>query len=137
MPNNNSGNQKPPYTSVLLVDDDPGIRLSCGMVLKRAGFLVVDASSADQALLLWDQAPHPFDVLVTDYNMPGRNGVELAELLCARKPELGVVLISGMCAEELNLPYGLSFLQKPFHPVDLVDSIRLSLQLGSSSLCKR
>jgi len=137
MPSKKYGNQKPPYITVLLVDDDPGIRLSCGMILKRAGFLVVDAACADQALSIWDRAPRPFDVLVTDYNMPGRNGVELAELLFARKPDLGVVLISGMCSEELTLPYGISFLQKPFSPMNLVESIRVSLQLGSSPLCRR
>jgi CheY-like chemotaxis protein len=107
------------------------------MVLKRAGFVVVDAASADQALSVWAQAPRPFDVLVTDYNMPGRNGVELAELLHARKPDLGVVLISGMSSEDLDLPFGISFLQKPFHPSELLESIRLSIQLGVSSICRR
>jgi two-component system cell cycle sensor histidine kinase/response regulator CckA len=91
------------------------------LILKKAGYSVVDASCADQAQVAWGQVA--FDILVTDYDMPGRNGVELAELLRSQKPDLNVVLISGLSLEGVMLPCGVRFLQKPFTTADFLKTL--------------
>jgi FixJ family two-component response regulator len=113
--------------AVLVVDDDPAVRLSCGLIFKRAGFFVMDACCADQALEIWSEAPRAFDVLVTDFDMPGLTGIELAQMLCEKKPGLGVVLISGLMDEQTPLPPRVHFLRKPFSTDALVNAVKQSV----------
>ena len=61
---------------VLLVDDEPSLRLTLTEFLKRAGYEVFAAADFQSALLLRDNS---FDVAVIDINLPGRNGIELLQ----------------------------------------------------------
>lgn len=88
----------PPQNTILLVDDEPGIRSLIARALEREGFTVVQAGSAQEALeALQDRTSAPA-VLVTDLTMPGISGKELAERLRLRWPDLPVLFISGYAA---------------------------------------
>ena len=63
--------------SMLLVDDSPTVLMSMGIVLERSGFAVVKAVSGEDGIAKIRSAAVPFALIVTDYNMPGINGVEM------------------------------------------------------------
>ncbi len=111
---------------VLLAEDDPIVNKLLSHGLRHAGFSVDATRNGQEALEMFDAARH--HVLVSDILMPQLDGVELATLLRARKPELPIVLISGF-SQEIGvfnkLPGGsISYLQKPFPVERLVGAIR-------------
>ncbi len=84
---------KPRGLRVLLVEDDHLIRMSTAALLENLGHAVLDAGDAATALGLL--ATHPVDVLLTDVNLPGLSGSELAAEACRRDPSLRVIFASG------------------------------------------
>ncbi len=101
---------------VLLVEDDEGTREGLLQLLVALGFSVVAVGSGAEAEALPDEPR--FDLLLTDYLLPGVNGVELADRMKVRWPGLKVVVMSGYAPGDLgrDLAVGGSypFLQKPF-----------------------
>jgi DNA-binding NtrC family response regulator len=77
-------------TTILLVDDDAGVRFALIEVLRDRGYRVISASSGAQALTLLDGV----DVVVTDLAMPGMDGLELVSRIAARAPALPVILLT-------------------------------------------
>jgi DNA-binding NtrC family response regulator len=77
-------------TTILLVDDDAGVRFALIEVLRDRGYRVISASSGAQALTLLDGV----DVVVTDLSMPGMDGLELVSRIAARAPALPVILLT-------------------------------------------
>ena len=77
---------------VLLVDDEPSLRLTLTEFLKRAGYEVFAAPDFQSALLLRDNS---FDVAVIDINLPGRSGIELLQVINSRHPYVPVIMITG------------------------------------------
>jgi CheY-like chemotaxis protein len=78
--------------TVLLVDDQPEVRDTVGEMLGALGHHVSVAADATAAMALLDEG---FDVVVTDYGMPGMNGVQLAREIHGKRPGLPVVLLTG------------------------------------------
>jgi CheY-like chemotaxis protein len=109
---------------VLLVDDDPSIRLLCSLNLRAAGFEVTEA--ADGQLGLEQATLQPPDLVLSDLRMPGLDGFALAEML--RRDEatraVPIVFLSGESGVvERMRAYALGvagFVTKPFDPVALV-----------------
>jgi DNA-binding NtrC family response regulator len=84
--------------TVLLVDDSREVRELFACLLRRAGYRVLEARDAGQAQqLAGEQAK--IDILVTDFRMPGMNGVELARWFHTRFPFSQVLLVSGSTCE--------------------------------------
>ena len=83
--------------TILLVDDDPGVRFALTEVLLERGYRVVCASSGAQALASLDGV----DVVVTDFSMPGMDGLELVSQIAARAPSLPVILLTAHGSENL------------------------------------
>jgi DNA-binding NtrC family response regulator len=104
------------------VDDDPGVRHICRIVLELAGYEVIEADSPHTAMELWKIHAQDIDLLVTDYDMPELTGLELLTFLRVSKPNLKVLLISGKCQEPI--PASVMFLQKPFTPRILTETVR-------------
>lgn len=77
---------------VLLVDDEPSLRLTLTEFLKRAGYEVFAAADFQSALLLRNES---FDVAVIDINLPGRSGIELLQVINSREPYVPVIMITG------------------------------------------
>jgi len=99
---------------VLLVEDEPLIRLVVSELLEDAGFKVVEAANAAEALVLLE-AGLPVSVLLTDVDMPtGCNGFELAHRVHRSWPGIEILLMSGrQWPSQGDLPPGAAFLAKP------------------------
>ena len=113
--------------TILVVDDEPGVRRLCRIILERAGYKVVEADSADSARMAWQARQGAVDLLLTDYNMTGDTGLELSEWLHAENASIPVILMSGANALNLNIPARISFLQKPFTVQALVETVRTQI----------
>jgi CheY-like chemotaxis protein len=79
--------------TILLVEDDGLIRMNTADMLKDLGYVVVEAGRAEDALTAIQTLP--FDALVTDVNLPGMSGTELADEARQVKPEVGIVFATG------------------------------------------
>jgi PAS domain S-box-containing protein len=84
---------------VLLVDDDDVVRLISAETLSRAGYRVSGHARAAEALQALRREPEGFDLIVTDYNMPGASGLELAAEALTIAPRVPVLLTSGYLAD--------------------------------------
>ncbi len=111
--------------TILLVDDEPEVRRLLQRMLGHLGFTVLAAENGPDALAL--QAAHPPDIhlLVTDLDMPGMTGVELARAFHVQRPSAAVLYLSGYAEEAAGDGSGLvaGFLQKPFTSRQLADSV--------------
>lgn len=117
---------------ILVVEDEPSLRQLVRKVLERSGFEVLEAASGVAAIELWDRDKPPLDLLLTDMVMPdGMSGRQLAERLKADNPGLKVLYTSGystdLLGKDLNLQEGMNFLQKPYPPSRLVETVRNAL----------
>jgi DNA-binding NtrC family response regulator len=84
-------------TTVLLVDDEPGVRFALSEVLHDRGYRVISVASGREAL----DALEGVDVVVTDLSMPGMDGLELVSQIAARAPTLPVILLTAHGSENL------------------------------------
>jgi len=118
--------------NVLLVDDDDGVRRMCEAALMRAGFCVTAFGVPDAALEALRAAPNRFDLLLSDAAMPGTSGPKLAAALRELQPALRVMFMSGFPRDEMPQVQLLrpedTFLQKPFTPTQLADTVRTVLE---------
>ena len=122
---------------VLAVDDDELILAGTVAMLEDLGHHVATASSAALALDLIDR--HDFDLLLTDHAMPGMSGLQLADMIRAREPDLPIVLMTGFAdlpPEEVSVGgVELPRLAKPFWQADLAAAVSVASRrrpLGSN-----
>ena len=104
--------------TVLLVDDEAVVRGSTADMLSDLGFDVVEAGSAEKAIIMLGQLPD-LRLLVTDHLMPGMTGAKLAESFRQLRPGVPVLIITGY-AEADGIPPDLRRLNKPFRQSELV-----------------
>jgi PAS domain S-box-containing protein len=88
---------------VMYVDDDEVMLLMVERLLQRSGYRTTCCQKARDGLAAFHAAPHAFDLVLTDYNMPDITGVELAEILRHARPGLPVVISSGYISEDLRM----------------------------------
>jgi CheY-like chemotaxis protein len=109
---------------VLIVDDDLSLRKVLYRMLENGGYEVLSAGSGAEALEICRRSSPPVDLLVTDYNMPGMNGLQLGRECSAVHAELPVLYISGAYPEqELRVESEMpkrGFLPKPFRREELL-----------------
>jgi CheY-like chemotaxis protein len=113
--------------TVLLVEDEQGVRELIRDFLLRCGYTVLEAADPTEALALFDAKRDVLQLLITDVVMPQMNGRELAERLVARRPGLGVLFMSGYTDDQVlahGVARGAGFLQKPFTPDVLARKVR-------------
>jgi PAS domain S-box-containing protein len=117
--------------TVLLVEDDAGVRLLSSEILKRLGYRVLVASDESEALRLAADATQNIDLLLTDVVLPSMGGAELARSIKASRPHLAVLFMSGysedLIAHHGVLEHGTLLLQKPFTRVALAGRVREAL----------
>lgn len=87
---------------VVYIDDDESLVMLVCLLLKRAGFEARGYTEPQEALREMAEAPNDVDMVVTDFNMPGASGLEVASTLKNLRPELGVVIVSGYVTDELR-----------------------------------
>ncbi|MCE9638078.1 MAG: response regulator, partial [Planctomycetes bacterium] len=121
---------------VLVVDDEPDLRLGLRMLLRGAGFDTVEAASGAEALQAFDRAPA--DIVLTDLQMPGMSGADLLVEIQRRAPGTTVVILTGFGTIQTAvwcMQRGAShFLTKPFDNDEL---LRLFSRLGRQVLASR
>jgi PAS domain S-box-containing protein len=104
---------------VLVVDDLDLVLDFTGTFLRAAGYEVLTASSAEEALRIIESEEKPIDLLLTDYNMAEKNGEELIQEVSVRWPRVKLILASGYMEIEQRRQiiekYGASILNKPFN----------------------
>src|SRR5690606_27942776 len=92
-----------PARSILLIDDEPAVRLVTGRMLSELGHQVVTADSGRRALELLQQQPDAIDLVVLDLTMPELSGEQTLEQLRAVRSDLPVVITSGFQAADASL----------------------------------
>jgi CheY-like chemotaxis protein len=116
--------------AVLIVDDEPLIRMAAADTVADAGVASFEAADGGEALELLEEHPE-IALVVTDVEMPGMDGVTLARRACTLRPELGIIVTSARGeASRPDLPRGGAFLAKPYGMRQLLALIRDKLSLA-------
>jgi len=121
---------------ILLVEDDKWVRKSTAMVLTENGYVVYEASSAEQAISLFYKEKGRFDLVMSDVVMPGKNGLQLVGPLLDINPSVSILLCSGHLDDKVQLDQivkrGLPYIQKPYEINDLLRAIDEVIKEGSN-----
>ncbi len=113
--------------TILLVDDEDGVRQLVSAVLKSHGYDVLEASNGGTALATYEKNGHKIDMVLTDVVMPQMNGFDLVRELAHRAPTLKVLFMSGYRDNPGEAAAGeapRAFLHKPFTPDSLLSKVR-------------
>lgn len=117
--------------TLLIVEDEEGIRTWLARTLRELGYTVVEASDGAEALRLVVEERRPIDLVLSDIVIPGLEGAQLRTRLAEARPGLPVLLISGFAREELvrqgRLDGDTVLLRKPFDPAALASEVRKAL----------
>jgi len=112
---------------ILLVEDEPELRMMARRLLRERGYVVLQAPSAIKALALLDEYDGELDLLLTDVIMPGMKGPEFARRVLLER-HVPVLFMSGYAEDLVDMPSDFpaptSFLAKPFTPDQLLDEVR-------------
>ncbi len=118
--------------TILLVEDDDGVRALVTDVLERHGYRVLVAALPSEAIAIAASDAGEIELLLTDVVMPEMSGRELCETLTASRPMLRTLYMSGYTDEELGhrgvLDEGVALIQKPFEPTALAHKLREILE---------
>jgi PAS domain S-box-containing protein len=132
-----------PKKRILVVEDESPLRALVQSLLERDGYRVIDAANGVEALRVWEEQRGDFDLLLTDMVMPeGMSGRELAAKLKAQKPNLKVIYSSGYTPDLLGpgmegLCDGVNYLQKPYRPQILAQTVRACLEAPITGTIER
>ncbi len=134
-PSNVEGDGAPGRETVLIAEDEEGVRLLATESLERRGFHVLAADSGEAAIKLAMSYEGTIHVLLTDVVMPGMKGPELADRMRAMRPGIRVLLMSGYSADIVT-PADLkeaALITKPFSPAALSKAVRAALDASLPS----
>src|ERR1700729_3203418 len=111
--------------AVLIVEDEPLVRLCAVETVEAAGFEGIEASNADEAIRILENRSD-IRVVFTDLHMPGSmDGLKLAHAVRNRWPPIKIIVTSGReLLTERDLPEGGRFLAKPYLPSQIADTLR-------------
>lgn len=110
---------------VLVVEDQPIIRIAALEFLEIAGFEVIEASSADEAIRVLEARPE-IHLVFTDVEMPGSiDGLKLSHYIRDRWPPIKLIVVSGRTVVEQSLmPVGARFFPKPYNEDAIIEAMR-------------
>ena len=123
-------NDRPRRRTILLVEDEPFVREATCCILESAGFEVLPAEDAQDAMKVYEECKRGIDLVMTDMVLPGRSGEQLGQDLRQHSPEVAVLVTSGYS----NLEYETEktgsrtyFLATPYSRRTLVEKIETIL----------
>ena len=122
--------------TILVVEDEPGVRSLAVEFLRRHGYQVLEAENGSRALELFAREGQRIDLVLTDVVMPGMNGPEMVQHLLALRPELKVLFMSGYTDDVLPHDTSLEtwrLVQKPFSVEELIVKLRETLDEPATS----
>ena len=121
--------------TILLAEDEEPLRTLTAKLLERHGYVVITATSADEALRIAAENSRRIDLLLTDLIMPGLNGSAVAERVSELVPGIKVLFMSGYSDDIVVrngiLAPGAAFLEKPFSSTDLAAKVRATLDTAA------
>jgi two-component system KDP operon response regulator KdpE len=122
-------------TTVLIVDDEPAIRLSLRTILTGLGFTVIEAARGEEAVALVRTAQ--FDIVLLDINMPGLGGIAVCRMMRKITPSLPIVMLTVQGSEERKveaLDAGADdYVTKPFQLRELIARIRAAVRRNKTA----
>jgi len=133
--NNARPNDQPRRRTILLVEDEPFVREATRGILEQAGFEVLPAEDARDAMKVYEAYKRGIDLVMTDMVLPGRSGLQLGQDLRVHSPEVVVLVTSGYSNPEYETEAPESrtyFLPKPYSRRTLVEKIEKIL--GAAAL---
>ncbi|MFN8610249.1 MAG: PAS domain-containing protein [Vulcanimicrobiota bacterium] len=114
--------------TILLIEDEAGVRKVARMALESRGYRVLEASSGPNALELLGRYQGPLDCVLSDVVMPGMSGPQAVEAIRLNHPRVPAIFMSGYMdgrfASQDQLAAGAGFIQKPFSPLSLARTVR-------------
>jgi PAS domain S-box-containing protein len=117
---------------VLLVDDEEAIRGVLRQVLERRGYRVAAVPCGAEALAAFAEQVNAIEVVVTDYSMPGMNGLQLMKMLHERNPRLPIIIVTGvdqnLGLEDSPMANVVQVLKKPFSSDALLKAVAKALR---------
>ena len=119
--------------TILLVDDEDGVRKLVFAVLKSNGYDILEANNGAVALAVYEKNAHKIDMVLTDVVMPQMTGFELGRTLAERAPGLKILYMSGYrdnAVGGIAGDTGRAFLHKPFTPDVLLAKVREVLDVS-------
>jgi CheY-like chemotaxis protein len=121
---------RPGTETIMVVEDNPGVREYVGTVLEQLGYIVLEAANGAEALEVAGKHPGEISLLLSDIVMPQMNGPQLTGRLRELRPDLKVLYMSGYTdpSIEVDLGRGEAMIQKPFSPTALGDRVRETLE---------
>jgi two-component system cell cycle sensor histidine kinase/response regulator CckA len=117
--------------NILLVEDERFVREVAAEILINAGYRVLKARNAGEAIKVFRRAHEPIDLLITDVVLPGKNGCGLSDELETECPELKTIFISGYPENAVNVNIKskrVTYLAKPFSVGSLTAKVREALE---------
>lgn len=121
-----------PIATVLVAEDEEGLRVPLARALRRQGYDVIEAEHGGLALERGEAHARGIDLLLTDVMMPVMNGRDLARALRDRRPGLRVVFMSGFTDQAIDAlalePERTAFVEKPFVMAQLLLVVRQLLE---------
>jgi two-component system cell cycle sensor histidine kinase/response regulator CckA len=116
---------------ILLVEDEPFVREATCSILQNAGFEVLPAEDAGQAMKMYEECGRSVDLVMTDMVLPGRTGQQLGQDVRKRSPEIAVLVTSGYgeAGYETEVAEARTyFLAKPYSRRALLEKIETILE---------
>jgi len=112
---------------ILVVDDQPGIRLLLTDILENEGYLVKTATNGKEALLILEESKD-LDLIILDYKLPIIDGREVLQTIEEKNIQIPAIIISGlaedMVEEAENYPFVKLIVQKPFNIKDVTANVK-------------
>ncbi len=116
------------HETLLVVEDDDGLRRSIVRVLRRYGYSVLAATNGEEGQRTIEGQDTPIDLIITDLIMPRMGGGELVDYLRRTRPDTRVLCMTGYAVRpgdpSSGLREGVQVIYKPFEPIELVQRIR-------------
>ena len=132
-----SSSRKERGRRILLVEDEPFVREATAHILHNAGFEVLAAADAAEALAAYEQSEKKIDLVMSDLVLPGRSGIELVHDLRLRSREISILLTSGYgesATQCESWDVDTHYLAKPYSRQSLLEKIEQILA-SRSSVC--
>lgn len=115
----------PAAAAILIVEDEPLVRIEMASSIKDAGFTAYEAGNADEAIRILEQHSE-IRLIFTDIHMPGSmDGLRLAHYVRGRWPPVKIIVTSGMVkVRSEDMPEGALFVEKPYRPEHVTARVR-------------
>jgi DNA-binding NtrC family response regulator len=114
--------QKTKQMKVLIIEDDPGVRLGLSCTLENKGYRIATAENGLEGMKLFEK--EGFDIVITDLRLPGADGIKVLKTIKDISPDTGVIIITAFAevknAVEAMREGAYDYISKPFNPEELL-----------------